>query len=398
MSVNLLEIAQTTLSPILLSKAGDLFNLNQEQGKSALDTILPTLLSGVLNKASTKSGAESLYKAITNTSVNTQVNNLTDLLSTPSGASKLSKQGDEALGFLFGDKSNILGEQIAKLTDTPASGTKSLLSIATTAIFSLLKNQVVSKKMSPHAFTSMLASQASYLEKSLPEKILEWLGWGSLAAFFGGLAGKFTGSLNGLSNLFSNDHQNGNNNNKNSYWKWLLPLALLLLAGLLFKSCQKSNPAIETPSNLTVGFDAEKATVAANSNFIEAIKALNSDTCDAESLSKALSLYVINFAAGSNTIPAKDITELALAVPAVTACVKSGVKIEIGGHTDSTGDAASNLELSTTRANAVKSMFIAAGVPADNITTKGYGDSMAIADNTTEEGRFQNRRITYSKQ
>jgi OOP family OmpA-OmpF porin len=43
-------------------------------------------------------------------------------------------------------------------------------------------------------------------------------------------------------------------------------------------------------------------------------------------------------------------------------------------------------------------MFVNAGVPAANIGIKGYGDTNPVGDNNTEEGRFQNRRITYTKQ
>lgn len=406
MSINLLEIAQTTLGPILLSKAGDLFGLNQEQGKTALATILPTLLGGVLNKASTKDGATALYKAVTDSSVDSHISNLTGLLGTASGVSKLGEQGGKALGFLFGDKATALGEHVAGLTDTPATGTKSLLAVAATAIFGLLKNQVVNGKMSPHAFTSMIASQATHLEKSLPEKVLEWLGWGSLAGFFGGITSQFTSALSGLSNFFSDDEQTGNKKSKKcgGWWKWLLPLLLLALAALWFKSCQKDPheghpPMPQTaPVVAATTFDSEKATLTANSKFVEAIKALDNSTCNADSLSSALNLYVINFATGSSDIPAKDVEALKIAIPAVTACAKSGVKIEIAGHTDNTGDSAANLTLSEARANAVKAMFTAAGVKTDSFSTKGYGDTVPVGNNTTEEGRFQNRRIAYIKQ
>ena len=48
--------------------------------------------------------------------------------------------------------------------------------------------------------------------------------------------------------------------------------------------------------------------------------------------------------------------------------------------------------------NAIKALFVGAGVPAANISTKGYGDTTPVGDNATEAGRFQNRRITYTKQ
>lgn len=68
------------------------------------------------------------------------------------------------------------------------------------------------------------------------------------------------------------------------------------------------------------------------------------------------------------------------------------IKIEIGGHTDNTGDNTKNIALSANRAKAVKDYLIAAGVPENRLSSKGYADTQPIADNKTAEGRAQNRR------
>ncbi len=69
------------------------------------------------------------------------------------------------------------------------------------------------------------------------------------------------------------------------------------------------------------------------------------------------------------------------------------VKVEIGGHTDSKGSDAYNLKLSNARADAVKQYLLSKGVKADNLTAKGYGETQPIADNKTDEGRAENRRV-----
>jgi outer membrane protein OmpA-like peptidoglycan-associated protein len=68
------------------------------------------------------------------------------------------------------------------------------------------------------------------------------------------------------------------------------------------------------------------------------------------------------------------------------------VKIEIGGHTDNTGDIAKNSLLSANRSKAVKDYLVATGVPIARLSSKGYADTQPIADNKTIEGRAQNRR------
>jgi outer membrane protein OmpA-like peptidoglycan-associated protein len=67
--------------------------------------------------------------------------------------------------------------------------------------------------------------------------------------------------------------------------------------------------------------------------------------------------------------------------------------ITIIGHTDSTGPADHNMDLSVRRAESVRSYIIANNVGSNRLTTTGRGASEPIADNTTADGRAQNRRV-----
>ena len=71
---------------------------------------------------------------------------------------------------------------------------------------------------------------------------------------------------------------------------------------------------------------------------------------------------------------------------------KDDEKIEIGGHTDNVGKAASNLKLSEDRANTVRAYLLTKGIDPDRVTAKGYGMTEPIESNKTEEGRAKNRR------
>jgi outer membrane protein OmpA-like peptidoglycan-associated protein len=68
-------------------------------------------------------------------------------------------------------------------------------------------------------------------------------------------------------------------------------------------------------------------------------------------------------------------------------------KLTIEGHTDSQGSSAHNQELSLRRANAVRSYLIVRGYPGDLIQAQGIGEDRPIADNTSAEGRANNRRV-----
>ena len=66
--------------------------------------------------------------------------------------------------------------------------------------------------------------------------------------------------------------------------------------------------------------------------------------------------------------------------------------IEIGGHTDNTGSKAYNLNLSDDRASSVKDALVQRGIPSDRIQTKGYGMSVPLNTNSSEQERALNRR------
>jgi len=68
----------------------------------------------------------------------------------------------------------------------------------------------------------------------------------------------------------------------------------------------------------------------------------------------------------------------------------------IGGHTDSQGSDAYNLNLSKERAASVREYLITKGIPTNRLTSEGYGESMPIASNKTAKGRQDNRRVEIS--
>lgn len=76
-------------------------------------------------------------------------------------------------------------------------------------------------------------------------------------------------------------------------------------------------------------------------------------------------------------------------------CLGSG-RYEVAGHTDSNGSEEANQSLSVDRARAVIRYLISKSVPAGSLTSAGYGESQPVADNSTPEGRAQNRRITFT--
>ena len=73
------------------------------------------------------------------------------------------------------------------------------------------------------------------------------------------------------------------------------------------------------------------------------------------------------------------------------------IKFEVGGHTDADGADELNMKLSQQRADAVKDQLVKLGVDGARLTPKGYGESKPVSDNTSLEGKANNRRVEFVK-
>lgn len=73
------------------------------------------------------------------------------------------------------------------------------------------------------------------------------------------------------------------------------------------------------------------------------------------------------------------------------------LKLSIEGHTDNTGDAAHNRQLSTARARSVLGALVGLGIDPARLTSSGFGPDKPVADNGTEDGRAKNRRVELVK-
>ena len=170
---------------------------------------------------------------------------------------------------------------------------------------------------------------------------------------------------------------------------WLWPLLALLAVFLLgYWLWNSREPAKNAAWNAAeqIRLASEKA-----SSALAALK----PGFSAQDLISALNLNVINFATGSAQIPA-DSDDYLNRVAVALKSAPAGTVLEIAGHTDNTGDSASNMALSQQRAESVRAYLIQQRVNGDMLVAKGYGDTKPVGSNDTEEGKFHNRRIEFA--
>ena len=104
----------------------------------------------------------------------------------------------------------------------------------------------------------------------------------------------------------------------------------------------------------------------------------------------------IQFETGSTNLTAASKAIIKEGVKELNSADFKNATVEIRGHADEVGSPEFNNQLlSENRAKAVKAEFVKNGLSADRITTIGFGDTKPIADNSTEAGRTQNRRVEF---
>lgn len=153
----------------------------------------------------------------------------------------------------------------------------------------------------------------------------------------------------------------------------------------------QNDPSKGDCENIKKG-DFDKAAKCAN----DAMDKLG-DKFSVEELLRAMNLYIINFAVNKYDIKPNDLNFLEKSAGFMKK-LPPNVKIEVGGHTDSTGDPAKNMKLSENRANSVREALIKFGVKSEMLEMRGYGATRPRPGNTNanEDEKFQNRRIEYT--
>jgi len=139
------------------------------------------------------------------------------------------------------------------------------------------------------------------------------------------------------------------------------------------------------------------------SQTIVTVKAMQQEvTADTSSLSDQLAstghatVYGIHFETAQATILADSEGTLQEIVKFMKG--DTTAKLRVDGHTDNVGTPDANQALSEQRARAVVAWLVAHGVPAARLSSRGWGQTQPIADNSTEDGRAKNRRVELAKQ
>jgi len=162
--------------------------------------------------------------------------------------------------------------------------------------------------------------------------------------------------------------------------------------GGAWKKSDSAKPYVIKPGEILVWLDV----ITAKSADIDMVEVKAADMADALASKGKIDLYGIYFDTDRSDLKPdsdKTINEMATLLK-----IDRSLRLEIAGHTDSTGDAAHNLALSKARAAAVVGVLETKyGIAPSRLTAKGYGGTRPVASNDSEIGRAKNRRVELKK-
>jgi OOP family OmpA-OmpF porin len=320
------------------------------------------------------------------------------------------------LSSLFGPQLGTVAETIAKTAGLSPSAGTALLSSIVPGLMSVLGGQINAGGLTPTSLGSTLVSSVGDLKRFLPA--------GLTTSVFSGLAGlaAMPAVASRASGVIASrvtdvvEEKRGNS--------WLLPLiiGLAVLAGLIWyftsnhKAVTDTASSAATSASNAVASGANATADAAKSAWAATLGAfgnrklpdgtelnipangVENKLLDFISSSKPVDDTTwfdfdrLTFDTGAATLQASSQDQLANIAKILAAYPKT--KVRVGGYTDNTGNAAANLKLSQARAETVVAQLTQLGVAADRLSAKGYGEEHPVADNSTDEGRQKNRRIS----
>ena len=376
------------LGPQVVGPVASQLGESTDSVQKGLQTGAAAMLAGLAAKAGQPGFLSQIFGLITNpANTSGALSGITSNLgSLASGAtsSPLGSLGGQFLSSIFGSNMSSVTDMIGRSSGLASGKVGSLLTMAAPLVLGVLGQHVRQNNLSPADLGNTLKAEAPSFQRFLPA----------------GLASMFGGATSAVAAAPAAAVAAGN--------KWLWPIvALVVLAlGLLWFFNRTKEPvgnAVQTASN------AASSAASALGDFFKTklpdgtelnipqfgienklISFLN-DSSKPVDTTTWFNFDRLLFDTGKATLQPSSQEQL----NNIAAILKAypNVHVKIGGYTDNTGDPAANVALSEARAKNVMDALVAAGIDPSRLESKGYGDQYPVGDNSTEEGRAQNRRI-----
>jgi OmpA-OmpF porin, OOP family len=371
MAIDLLNLAKGYLTPSAVSKIAEVIGESPAATQKAIDVAVPTLAGVACNQASTPSGAANLMNLVSPSKLDP---GLLANFASHLGTDTLIRSGAGLVSGLLGNNAGGVANLIASAAGIGFPSASSLLNIVAPLFLGLLSKHAASQNLTSSGLSSLLSSHRDTIQRLAPPGLASALGVGSMASLCGAPAPVSRPVV------YEEPVKSGGI----PKWAWALPLLLILGGFPLYRSCSTPR-SVMASLNLPCGTVLSVEEGSFNytlANFM--LKGADSD------LPKRIVFDHFNFDTASSQLTPESNATLTNLV-AILKCYPN-MQVQLEGHTDSTGDPASNKKLSIDRANTVKGLLVTAGIDGARVSTDGWGQERPIASNDAEEGRAKNRR------
>jgi len=365
---SLLDFLKEQISPEVVRGLASNLGESTDSVQQALQTGSTVMLTTLASKAHDQGFLSQIMNLISNLSSRSAMGAAAGGGS--SVTSTVSQAGSTFLNMLFGGNLSAIQGKIAEVSGIRSSSAGTILASAAPMVLGALSSKISTEGLTTSGLGSMLSAELPRLRSLLPSGF----------------------SIPGLSSVSSQVSQvHDEVRSKATGWLWpVVILGVLLLAGLIWFFNRGKSTSLGTffQTSLPGGIVLNIPENGVENKLLAFIKdpstQANSDTWfDFDRL-----LFDTNSATlqPSSEEQLQNIANILKAYP--------NVHIRIGGYTDNQGDAAANLKLSQARADNAMHGIIALGVDSSRMDAVGYGEDHPVADNSTEAGRSQNRRIS----
>jgi outer membrane protein OmpA-like peptidoglycan-associated protein len=291
--------------------------------------------------------------------------------------------GRELLRTLFGSKLGSIIDLIANSSGIKSASASSLLSLLAPVILGVLGKEKTAQGLGATGLASLLLGQKDQISRLAPPGLAGILGLSSLANLGSGVTSTATRLASDTATRMSSETARA----ASVSWKWLVPVLGLLALGLY--SLWGSRTVDRQPlANIILPGGATLAL--AENSFNYNLSKFLADTTDM-TVPRTFVFDRLNFESGTTRLTPDSVQTVNDLIVILKAYPTAAVQLE--GHTDSTGEAAANKQLSQDRADAVKGLLVKGGIEVSRLGTAGYGQEKPIASNTTEDGKAKNRRL-----
>ncbi len=374
MAGSILESLMSTLGPQVVGPLASKLGASPDLIQRGLQSGSAAMLAGIAAKADQPGFMSQIFGLINNPAISS--GSFSSLVSSiGSGApGGLTDLGSKFMSTIFGSGTSAVTDAVARTSGLAGGSASSLMAMAAPLVLGFLGHHVRDSGMSAGDLASEVKSQASGWQQYLPSGFRSLLGPQTVPPVATAVVPEAKRS-----------------------WLWpLLLLAVLLIAALWWFNRPRAPEAVQTPTVPTTSFfrltlpDGTVLNVPENGIENQLVKFINDPSRPVDSTTW-FNFDRLLFDTGSATLLPSSQEQL----NNVAAILKAypNVHVKIGGYTDNVGDAASNLALSKARALNVMNAIVAAGIDPSRLESEGYGEDHPVGDNSTEEGRAQNRRI-----